>query len=468
MRVFVVAAVTLLAPPVFAKTITVGPNGMYPKPCAAIAAAAMGDRIEIDATGNGSYDGDVCGWKTSSLTIVGVNGRARIDAAGQNSGGKAIWVIGGDDNTVENIELSGATVVDMNGAGIRQEGHNLTVRGCYFHDNEDGILAGDLPGSSILIEYSEFYNNGAGDGQSHNLYINHVDQLTFRYNFSHHAKVGHLLKSRALKNFVLYNRFSDEADGTSSYEVTMPNAGTSYVIGNVIEQGPMTQNSAIIDYGSEMMGFNPTSDLYVVNNSVVNDRPNGGTFVAIGQMVQSPATLVNNIFFGPGTITNQGNAVQANNYSGATPMFVDVANYDYHLKNGSPCVDMGKDPGMANGMSLTPTMEYVHPAGGEGRVTIGTIDIGAFELGGAVPGDGGMAGVPDMAMGKSGDGGTIVHDLAMSASNSDGGGGGTTGGGCGCVIGARAPSGIWGMAGVALILFVAFRRGRRAARGDRS
>ena len=111
-----------------AATLQVGPGKTYATPCAAIAAAATGDRIEIDAAG--TYSGDVCGWTTSGLTIVGVNGRPKIDANGMSSGGKAIWVVSGDDTTVENVEMSGATVADANGAGIRQEGKNLTVRGC--------------------------------------------------------------------------------------------------------------------------------------------------------------------------------------------------------------------------------------------------------------------------------------------------------------------------------------------------
>jgi hypothetical protein len=55
-------------------------------------------------------------------------------------GGKGIWVISGNDTVVENIEFSGAAVPDANGAGIRFEGVNLTVRNCYFHHNQNGIL----------------------------------------------------------------------------------------------------------------------------------------------------------------------------------------------------------------------------------------------------------------------------------------------------------------------------------------
>src|SRR5262249_24065142 len=135
-------ALTLTAASATAATLTVGPGRTYATPCQAIAAAAPGDIIEVDSTGH--YDGDVCGWSKNGLTIRGVGGgRAKIDAAGNNAQGKAIWVIAGDNTTIEHIELSGATVVDMNGAGIRQEVTNLTVRDCYFHDNEDGILAGD-------------------------------------------------------------------------------------------------------------------------------------------------------------------------------------------------------------------------------------------------------------------------------------------------------------------------------------
>ncbi|HWE27949.1 MAG TPA: right-handed parallel beta-helix repeat-containing protein [Polyangia bacterium] len=426
-----------------AATLEVGPGKPYAAPCAAIAAAATGDRIEIDAAG--TYSGDVCAWTTSGLTIVGVNGRPKIDANGMSAQGKAIWVVSGDDTTVENVEMSGATVADANGAGIRQEGKNLTVRGCWFHDNQDGILAGDAPGSTILIEASEFAHNGAGDGQSHNLYINHVDKLIFRWNYSHHANVGHLLKSRALVSDIRYNRLSDEADGTASYEINVPNAGTTVIVGNVIEQGPMTMNAAIIDYGSEPTGFNPTQDLYVVNNTIVNDRPAGGTFVQIAAMVTTPAVLTNNIFAGGGTVTTQASAVQTTNYAGASPMFAAPASYDYHLLPGSPCVDAGSSPTATppGGLSLVPTMEYVHPAMVEGRVTVGVIDIGAYELGGATPlVDGG--GAIDLALGPGVDAGDIVTGVGSH--------------GCGCTLGARPPqSGRFLFSLIALISLMLFR-----------
>jgi hypothetical protein len=376
----------LAALPVRAATLTVGPGKMYAKPCAAVAAAADGDTIEIDAAGN--YDGDVCSIPKSRLTLRGVGGRPKIDAAGQNYGGKGIWVISGNDTTVENIEFSGATVPDKNGAGIRQEGSNLTVRGCYFHDNEDGILSGGGPTTEIVIEYSEFANNGFGDGFSHNMYIGHEGRFTLRYSYSHASKVGHLVKSRAAENYILYNRLSGE-DGTASYELDLPNAGTSYVIGNVIEQGPATQNPGFVTYGVEgATAENPGHALFVVNNTFVNDRTAGSTFITVGGAITIPVVITNNIFFGGGTITNQANAVQQTNFAQGDPKLIDRAAYDYHLAPGSPCINAGSDPGMGAGFALTPSRHYVHPTSAVDRTIEGAIDIGAYEFG--LPVDAGM------------------------------------------------------------------------------
>ena len=281
-----------------AMTLTVGPGKMYPAPCAAIGDAHDGDVIEIDA--KGTYDGDVCSVPKNNLTLRGVGGRAKIDAARRTTTARASGSSAANDTTVENIEFSGATVPDQNGAGIRQEGNNLTIRGCYFHDNDDGILSGGSAQSQILIEYSEFANNGFGDGYSHNMYIGHEGRFTLRYSYSHDSKIGHLVKSRAAENYILYNRITGEK-GTSSYEIDMPNGGVAYVIGNLIEQGPQTDNSGMVTYGLEGIDAkNPGRELFVVNNTFVNDRTGGGTFVSVGSAFTMPAVIKNNIFSGPG------------------------------------------------------------------------------------------------------------------------------------------------------------------------
>jgi MYXO-CTERM domain-containing protein len=419
-RILGSAALLVLARPALAATLQVGPGKTYAKPCAAFAAAAQNDTITIDAAGN--YDGDVCAIAPAGLTIRGVNGRAHIDAAGQNAQGKGIWVVQGAGITIENIEFSGATVVDHNGAGIRAEGNGLTIRNCYFHDNQEGILGGS---GEVLIELSEFGHNGNCDdpsGCAHNMYLsNSVTKFTLRYSYTHSAFEGHLVKSRAQANYIISNRITGE-DGTDSYEIDLPNAGTAYIIGNLIEQSSTTGNPTIVTYGEEGPS-NAGKDLYVVNNTIVNDR-SSGTFVNVDGRVTTPAVVKNNIFLGTGTAVSQAGATVANNFTG-DPMLVNRAGYDYHLLAGSPCIGAGADPGLAGSFSLTPATQYIHPSNFETRPVVGVIDIGAYEF------DGGQDGGAPGTGGAAGTGGATATGGASSGSGGNSSSGGSSNGGSG-------------------------------------
>lgn len=85
----------------------------------------------------------------------------------------------GGDALVENLDFTGARSPDRNGAGIRLDvGGRLTVKRCRFEGNENGILTSNDPSSEQHLTDSEFLNNGAGDGQSHNVYVGLIAQLT--------------------------------------------------------------------------------------------------------------------------------------------------------------------------------------------------------------------------------------------------------------------------------------------------
>lgn len=377
-------AILGLAASASAATLTVGAGMMYPTPCRAFAAATAGDTVLINAA---TYAGDVCGIYAHNLIIRGVNGRPKIDAAGRNAMGKGTWVVVGNNITVENVEMYGAKVVDRNGAAIRLEGTGFTMRRSFLHDNENGILTGANLNSDIVIEYSEFGHNGGGTGQTHNLYVGNVKSLTFRYNFSHDANVGHNLKSRAQTNHILYNRFSSTvpgqvgttASGQPSYEIDLPNAGLSYVIGNVIQQPAANQNPSLVSYGVEGAS-NPSHNLYVVNNTFLNDDTVRGTFVLVGSGVTKPVLMQNNILAGTGAVSNQTTVVQMTNYRSVAPGFVDRATYDLRPTANALVIDAGSVPGVSvTGASLRPIYGYKHTANVIARPVSGAIDIGAYE-----------------------------------------------------------------------------------------
>lgn len=366
------------------RVLSVGPARAYAKPCDALTVAANGDTVEIDAAGN--YDGDVCAFHADDLTIRGVNGRPKIGAAGRYAWGKGIWVVTGKRAVIDNVELWGAKVPDRNGAALRLDGVHLTLKNSFLHDNENGILTSNDGESNILIENTEFGHNGNGSGSSHNIYVGRVASLTVRSTYSHDADVGHNLKSRARVNTISYSRFSSTppgqagstASGEPSYEIDLPNAGTAYLIGNVIEQPSRNQNSNMVSFGVEGAS-NPGKNLYLVNNTFINDDSSSGMFVLVGSEVAEPVLARNNIFAGTGNITNQASALLYNNYRSLAPAFANRATYDLRPLAGAPFLAAGSAPGFSpSGVLLAPQDEYVHVAGRQPRPFYGAWDIGAY------------------------------------------------------------------------------------------
>ena len=307
-----------------------------------------------------------------------MNGWAHVAANGHSAQQKAIWVIRGNDTTIEQIEFSGCRVPDHNGAGIRQEGKNLVVRQCRFHDNETGILTGANPESDILIESTEFHHNGHGDGYSHNIYIGQVRRFTLQFCSSHHAQSGHLVKSRAQTNFILYNRLMDEPEGASSYVIDLPNGGQSFIIGNILQHGAHAENSVAISYAAEG-AKNAVQELYVVNNTYLNARVPAGSFLRVAG---NPTTVrvLNNLITGTKSVLT-GPGETTHNLVTDQPQFIDAPHADYRLAPQSPARGAGIDPGKAGDFSLVPLFYYRHPLGAEPRPAGDRLNVGACPVG---------------------------------------------------------------------------------------
>jgi hypothetical protein len=368
----------------FAFTWQVGPSHEYAHPNALYLADQSGEINILDDDSIAIESSDYLGtealaaWQQNNLFIYGVGEKPHMIANGESILGKGIWVCVGNNITIQNIEFSEATVPDENGAGIRLDGTGMTILGCYFHHNENGILTSNPGEGTIIIQYTEFAYNGFGDGYTHNMYIGHVTEFIMEYCYSHHTFVGHNVKSRATKNTIRYNRIMDEETGNSSRLIDIPNGGETIIVGNILMQGEYAINNNAVGYGLEGLSNPSPHSFRFVNNTIINKRTASCNYLSIADGTED-AYVVNNIFAGTGTLLDGEATVLANNYFNpeiAHFQFKNEPEYNYQLTVLSPAIDSG----IAVLPDVMPAFQYVHPLDKENRVTSGaSIDIGAYE-----------------------------------------------------------------------------------------
>jgi hypothetical protein len=354
------------------RILRVGPARDLKLPSEAARIARAGDVVEIDA---GEYT-DTTVWRQDRLWIRGVNGRPHLKSPPLPAEGKAIWVISGDDVTVENVEFSGARLRSGNGAGIRAEGRNLTVRGSYFHDNEMGLLTNHDAESTITIEFSEFAANGAEDEHfHHNIYIGRVGRFVLRFSYSHGAVRGHLLKSRARRSEILYNRLEDDANGTASYELDLPEGGDVLVLGNLIVQSATSGNRTMLSYAAE--NAQRWENRLTVAYNTFYGWGTGSLFIS--NRSDRPALVIDNLFGGAVGFTVTGPATVRGNRLAGRSDFADPGSGDYRLAAGVRGIDAAEEAPATTGGSVAPVFEPTAPVKARVRPTLGRPDIGAFE-----------------------------------------------------------------------------------------
>ncbi|MDB5407796.1 MAG: hypothetical protein JWL84_2708 [Rhodospirillales bacterium] len=255
-----------------AKTLEVGPDLELKTPSAAAKIAADGDTIEI---GPGEYY-DCAVWNAANLTIVGQDGATITDVSCQ---GKALFVIVGHDVTIRNLTFARARVPDGNGAGIRAEGRNLTIEHSRFINNENGILAADMPDGTITIRSSEFVRNGKCDATcAHGVYANRLALLRIEQSSFTGTRAGDAIRSRALRTELAGNSIADGKDGTAAYLVELPNGGSLIMQDNTLEKASPTPRGAAVMLGGEAP-LQPSAELRFSRNRLVDDSGKLSAFV---------------------------------------------------------------------------------------------------------------------------------------------------------------------------------------------
>lgn len=364
------------------------------------------DTILIDS---GVYLNDPVKWDKKNLYFKGVGASKPIMRwnAGDISNGKGIWVfelVGLSDNPkIENIVFDGARVSDGdggNGAGIRFQAKDITIKNCVFMNCQNGILEGNgsVNNSNVIITDSEFDNNGyevignaTHSGYEHHMYISASADTFWLQNCYIHNPRGEAnsVKTRAQRSFILYNKITEE-NGQGSWEINIAQGGLSIIMGNIIVQGPNSINHGMISYDA---ASNAIQDFYFINNTVINKyvgnnkyfniSPTSGinTFKVYNNVFASNSGSSNTFMAGTVPALDSLKNWQAANYS--TVGFQNPNTDDYYLpSNLLQPVDKGTNAGVASsGFSLTPIYQKMTVTGGlQTRVMYNNaIDLGAFE-----------------------------------------------------------------------------------------
>lgn len=183
--------------------------------------------------------------------------------------------------------------------------------------------------------------------------------------------------------------------------------GRSVLVGNIFHQGDRSASTIAISYGT--VSGHPSQNLFVINNTFLNDRIDG---VYIRRISSGRSMVLNNIFVGPGTVLEGPGVVRNNLLIGTQPIitrlrqwimrrsnapvllapegsnieaesagFIGSDRLDVRLSANSPARDAGVPPGYGQGLPLTPTHHYQHPRGKSDRPVDARLDTGAYEYG---------------------------------------------------------------------------------------
>jgi hypothetical protein len=267
----------------------------------ALAAALPGDQVVLAP---GVYEQGAI----IAMPHLVLRGEPGAHLRGHAVEGKAALVVKANDVLIEGIECSGIAVRDNNGACIRIEGDDLTVRNVYFHDNQQAILSGS-GGGVLLIEGSRFERNGFA-GQAHGVYIGHtVETFIFRNSrILATTGAGHGLKSRAQRTIV-ENSVIAGLDGKDSRAIDLPNGGEVMIRGNVLEKGPNSENGQLIGLALEAP-LHEVNDALIEDNLVLFDTLPVGLVQSLGQalgLMPPKGTLV--VSESPGPVLLRNNTI---------------------------------------------------------------------------------------------------------------------------------------------------------------
>ncbi len=325
----------------------------------------------------------------------------------ENSSGGAFQVRNSDDNpvytvTVMNCDFMNSVATFGGAVGCYDGGSVLDMSNCTFDGNTSANVGGALSnafGATSLVDSCTFINNSSSFGGA--LYSqNDSSHLTITnsvINFNTATDNGGAIAMSGdddpltetplaelhLENVIISGNSSIQQAGGLNISNTNATIISTLFEFNVTNEGA---GGAISFNASDSI----TTEYLIMNSTLVN---NIGLGAGIGNWEDgeegtSTLTMQNTIMYNPDGnnyeiedgdpifVSNGGNLstdastvgvlTGTNDLNETDPLFVDFDGLDYHLQDGSPCVDMG----IADGAPLLDL---------EGNARVGEVDMGAYE-----------------------------------------------------------------------------------------
>lgn len=269
--------------------IPVGAAHLFQSLRDAVAAARPYDEIAV----SGPVEETGCIQVRVPLTFTGTGRDPSILVRGLLRGGKGLLCVHAD-TVVRNIEFRHARALTGNAAGIWHEGGNLTLEGCRFVENQNGVMIAGTPSDAVRVRRCSFVRNGAGCGHTHGIYASRLGTLGIEECSFEDTAVGHHVKSRARELRVERSRFAGGAACTASYAIDVANGGIAFIGRNQFIKGRNAMSRTFISYCAEG-SVHPGNSVEVSSNIFINHR-RGPTAALVNRSPSVKAVLLGNAY----------------------------------------------------------------------------------------------------------------------------------------------------------------------------
>jgi hypothetical protein len=175
---------------------------------------------------------------------------------GRACGGKAALVVQGRDVVIEGLEVSEVSV-GGNGAAIRMEGRNLTLRNVKFHRNEMHVLTGNEFAQGFLHVFdSTFVDSMSNGAYAHGIYAGTIEEFKcIRCTVIRAWRYGHLVKSRASRTEIAHSTIVQDISN-ASLGIDVSQGGDVWIHDNILVQGrPGVRADGYVSSGTDNADF---------------------------------------------------------------------------------------------------------------------------------------------------------------------------------------------------------------------